>query len=952
MHLFDGTIQAFLYEDVDSITYSYSDIDGYTYDDVMFQKVWAFDSCYCYYLPSIDSISFVTPETRYKDNVVNIDATLAQYITGSDETHLFISSSVPGSLLPQVGETVVNSTRHPGFSRPFAGKVVAVTSNGQGYEVLCETVALTDIFECYYGVATATDDATDKATTRALKDKDVPIDLPLSYNWDKDLLNMTGVSAGYEFNDNLAASIQDIRIRGSYRPNLKITGYTIVKDGDISLGLSVNGQHTFGTEIALSGSMTVKNEWEVFSKTFPIPEALIEIQVKFGFFAEMSSKINCKTSAETVFNQDFHWSWSSRNLWPSEDRNEFKQVSSKYDGELSIDGSNTIGGFASATASFLCMSDLDVAEISLTGKAGIKFEGHGVISDTEAASALSSTDLYHKLSDQGSNRLALYYGSEIGGKLFKWSVSYTIPNWLGIPFGKEIELYKENLVPEFSDVMVNEDGEKRLSASATVKGLSLPSNVGFCLQDMNQNIVSKSLVYEYLGLNNAHGYNYDFENIDLSDQYVLYPMVRYHGIDMIADPSAKYLSGVDMYCSIISVGDNFAKISVTCNCKAEGYKWGIRYSSNRHDWTMLKGEDFSEAPSGAALQYGDFLIQGLSNSTTYYVEPYCIFNGKTVYGETKEIQTCFVKTLSASAVDIYSAKLNGQAKGNSISSYGFEFKKKGGSVQSYKASSADSDGKFSYSINQLEEKTEYSYRAYAWVSGGSDIVYGDWISFTTGEIEEVDEKDFTPGDLIDLGLSVKWSSKNLGADKMTDFGDYYQWGITVPCYQDHVNNRYRYEYYDDTYKSFINIGSDISGSSRYDAATSRWGGNWKMPTASQAAELCTKCEWHYVHFKTMYGMKVVGPNGNSVFIPVSTEKFPTNGVSFWTATAYDWTKQDSFFSAGEDLTDWMAYDFSVNFLEGYGSTINDPYFRAPGALYSSPQATERYRGLRIRPVSR
>lgn len=37
---------------------------------------------------------------------------------------------------------------------------------------------------------------------------------------------------------------------------------------------------------------------------------------------------------------------------------------------------------------------------------------------------------------------------------------------------------------------------------------------------------------------------------------------------------------------------------------------------------------------------------------------------------------------------------------------------------------------------------------------------------------------------VDLGLSVKWATCNIGADKPEDYGDYFAWGETETCYGD------------------------------------------------------------------------------------------------------------------------------------------------------------------------
>ncbi|MCD8292128.1 MAG: serine/threonine protein kinase, partial [Prevotella sp.] len=66
---------------------------------------------------------------------------------------------------------------------------------------------------------------------------------------------------------------------------------------------------------------------------------------------------------------------------------------------------------------------------------------------------------------------------------------------------------------------------------------------------------------------------------------------------------------------------------------------------------------------------------------------------------------------------------------------------------------------------------------------------------------------------VDLGLSVKWATCNVGASSPTGYGNYYAWGETSP----------KSEY---TKKNNTTSGKslgDIAGDSRYDAARANWG---------------------------------------------------------------------------------------------------------------------------------
>lgn len=73
---------------------------------------------------------------------------------------------------------------------------------------------------------------------------------------------------------------------------------------------------------------------------------------------------------------------------------------------------------------------------------------------------------------------------------------------------------------------------------------------------------------------------------------------------------------------------------------------------------------------------------------------------------------------------------------------------------------------------------------------------------------------------VDLGLSVKWATCNIGATKPEECGDYFAWGETSPK---DVYTEEAYLYYDAANnRKLIDIGTEISGT-EYDAARKQWG---------------------------------------------------------------------------------------------------------------------------------
>lgn len=114
---------------------------------------------------------------------------------------------------------------------------------------------------------------------------------------------------------------------------------------------------------------------------------------------------------------------------------------------------------------------------------------------------------------------------------------------------------------------------------------------------------------------------------------------------------------------------------------------------------------------------------------------------------------------------------------------------------------------------------------------------------------------------IDLGLSVKWSSHNIGASSPTEYGGLYGWGDITGT--NHSENN-------DEYPS-ANPPSSICGT-EYDIATKEWGNNWRMPSQAEMEELAEKCTWVWTTVDGVNGMTVTGPNGNSIFLPAAASR--------------------------------------------------------------------------------
>lgn len=141
-----------------------------------------------------------------------------------------------------------------------------------------------------------------------------------------------------------------------------------------------------------------------------------------------------------------------------------------------------------------------------------------------------------------------------------------------------------------------------------------------------------------------------------------------------------------------------------------------------------------------------------------------------------------------------------------------------------------------------------------------------------------DDDDTINGyEYVDLGLSVKWATYNVGAESPADYGDnYYAWGET----------KTKESYDNDNCETMEKELSDIGGTDR-DVAHVEWGGSWRMPTKAEMDELIENCKWHKTAIggRKIFGITIWGgakgyrvkskKNGKSIFLPAAGVKHGT-----------------------------------------------------------------------------
>lgn len=140
---------------------------------------------------------------------------------------------------------------------------------------------------------------------------------------------------------------------------------------------------------------------------------------------------------------------------------------------------------------------------------------------------------------------------------------------------------------------------------------------------------------------------------------------------------------------------------------------------------------------------------------------------------------------------------------------------------------------------------------------------------------------------VDLGLSVKWADKNLGATAPTDYGDYFAWGelSTKTTY-----NRSTYKWWNETERSMTN-GEVRELTWDDDVAHKRLGGKWRLPTKAEVKELLEGCFIDKTTSDGIVGFLFTSRfNGRKIFIPAAGY-FKDDTLSGKGAACYYWTSQ-------------------------------------------------------------
>lgn len=215
---------------------------------------------------------------------------------------------------------------------------------------------------------------------------------------------------------------------------------------------------------------------------------------------------------------------------------------------------------------------------------------------------------------------------------------------------------------------------------------------------------------------------------------------------------------------------------------------------------------------------------------------------------------------------------------------------------------------------------------------------------TWGILKDLDPADnnYVPMEAVDLGLSVPWANINLGAKTLNDYGEYYSWGETTPSKGTYTWSNYKWGNPSKGFSKYTPSGKTVLDPED-DAATQKLGGKWRMATIEEFKELYQKCQWEKTTIDGVVCYKVIGPNGNYIYLPAFPGYYDggitERGVNgyYWSSTLlvseYDWA-QNLWFKNGISISKGQRY---------FGEVIRPVYAdrsNQGAELHSTPNALD------------
>ena len=363
---------------------------------------------------------------------------------------------------------------------------------------------------------------------------------------------------------------------------------------------------------------------------------------------------------------------------------------------------------------------------------------------------------------------------------------------------------------------------------------------------------------------------------------------------------------------------------------------GCRYTSREYGFELTsQGGQTQILQSYSLIGTGfTYNITKLIPDTEYLCVAYVKLDGKLYKGEPKNFST--LSNQASFTTEIFERKSNSvEIRGKLNFPQGSTFNNRVFIYYSSTESTLEgltsncmaddrylrSDGSFSWVLSYLHSSTKYYMVILATVDDAE--VVSPIIQFSTDE--------FYTGP-VDLGLSVRWASCNVGASKPTECGHYFQWGgiedvsdtgisVDISSAPHHTGS----DIYEgwlkyNTNERFGTVDNKTVLDASDDAASVALGGEWRMPTYGEWLELLEGCDRKWTTLDGVCGYllksKIEGYTDNWIFLPLAG--FRAEDVLYGMGDrGYYWSS--SLDTQNPNLAYCMSFDFDSGSFEYFSS---------------------------------
>ena len=333
--------------------------------------------------------------------------------------------------------------------------------------------------------------------------------------------------------------------------------------------------------------------------------------------------------------------------------------------------------------------------------------------------------------------------------------------------------------------------------------------------------------------------------------------------------------------------------------------------------------DNENVPEGSATKFSDaptdhdFSIKiklsefGAVRGVVYYYKAFADLGGKTVTGKAKSF---YLEPIKVTGIKI------------TPSTYGGEIGKSIQLMASITPSNA-TDKSLTWTSSVPEIATVDENGLVKMLKKGETVITATSSGSGVSATCTITVRSAKPSGAVDLGLSVYWAEKNLGASSATQAGSRYAWGETSTKTAFWKDN-YKYGSEPEQFSKYNSTDKIILLDDSDDAASVALKGNWRMPTSedvNQLLENCTRTKESDTSVR--FTSKI---NGNSIILTIDPNT-ETGVYGYWLKDRDNRTLSQYFYS----------YQWEANSL--FVAPNNLPNIRVEGGT--------RYGGKFIRPVS-